>query len=722
MAFSENDTISNSPTGNTPPSPAPQDQQQPQQAATPVTQQDGTAQTQSTISNPGASQGSKPQNLENQLVSGVASPQPDPVQDHPLVKKAGLLNAAATALAGGQRYNVTIDADGNRTRTPIPTSGKHIAMAIALEAIQGSLTGLAAGRGRGPGAAGAAAMAQGISQRQQQTDRQNQIAQQDAENRSTALARKAQAFEVNSRTMLNTAEAEKYGSDAIDKIVQINRASGILDVDPATLENGGQPMTQDELHDALKSGKISPTDSLGPIVGRVEVTDKDGSKRWEATHLIVKDANSKVNLSQEDFDRFAAAGVPGYPAGVKIGPNGVEVKLSTLQRATEIVATRTLSDYRLKDMKDTLAGTPYADKVPSTIDFSKPGVSTAMEKFQRYISHSNMHGQDVFESLQTMGADKRDPKTGAMQRNPDAQYVDTVASAMGGWSTLEAVHNQLAADKKVASEFAIVDSEAKANAIIATPNKFTKDQISSAKNFLTLSEQAGAKKAAQEARSRAVAEGKDVESMIKTGINPITGEKLSLNNAPDSALVDSKGRPVPQNMQSFYKPSQNERQTADTARQALAISSDLRAAIAKNPNLVGPLLGNSKEGLAKLGFGNEQAQKMLNDISFLQSAATKVHTGRFSSEILHKMGNMIKPGMNPQQFVGGLNSIDEVMNRYAQEDKLVTVSDFKAMQQEPAGTSSAPQLSNIQVNPTTKQTIGWNGSAWVDASTGKAVQ
>lgn len=246
--------------------------------------------------------------------------------------------------------------------------------------------------------------------------------------------------------------------------------------------------------------------------------------------------------------------------------------------------------------------------------------------------------------------------------------------------------------------------------------------MSSAKNFLTLTQQQGAKKTAEEARSRAVAEGKDVEAMYKSGVNPVTGEKLSLDNAPEGAFVDTKGRVIPQNQQSFYKPSQNERQTADTARQALAISADLRAAVAKNPNLVGPLLGNSKEGLAKLGFGTEQAQKFLDDISFIQSAATKVHTGRFSSEILHKMGNMIKPGMNPQQFVGGLNSIDEVMQRYSLEDKLVTVSDLKAMQQAPASASQTPQLSNLQVNPKTGQSIGWNGSAWIDAKTGQAVK
>lgn len=287
---------------------------------------------------------------------------------------------------------------------------------------------------------------------------------------------------------------------------------------------------------------------------------------------------------------------------------------------------------------------------------------------------------------------------------------------------LEAVHNQIAADKKTTSDFAIIDSEAKANAVIATPKKFTQEQVSSAKNFLTLTQQQGARKTAEEARSRAVAEGKDVEAMYKSGVNPVTGEKLSLDNAPDGAFVDSKGRVIPQNQQSFYKPSQNERQTADTARQALAISSDLRAAVQKNPALVGPLLGNSKEGLAKLGFGTEQAQKFLDDISFLQSAATKVHTGRFSSEILHKMGNMLKPGMNAQQFAGGLNSIDEVMQRYSLEDKLVTVADYKQMQQAPASLSQSPQLSNLQVNPKTGQSIGWNGSAWVDAKTGQAVK
>jgi hypothetical protein len=131
----------------------------------------------------------------------------------------------------------------------------------------------------------------------------------------------------------------------------------------------------------------------------------------------------------------------------------------------------------------------------------------------------------------------------------------------------------------------------------------------------------------------------------------------------------------------------------------LSISADLRAAVAKNPNIVGPLMGNSKKALANLGLGDAQAQKLLDDISFLQSASVKVHTGRFSSEILKKMSAMLAPGMNASQFTGSLNSIDEVMARYAKEDQLVTVGDLKQMQQAPAGlnTQSPPPGATMKV-------------------------
>lgn len=287
-----------------------------------------------------------------------------------------------------------------------------------------------------------------------------------------------------------------------------------------------------------------------------------------------------------------------------------------------------------------------------------------------------------------MGTDKRDPKTGAMQPNPDAKYVSTVADAFGGWRTLQAAHDQMAANKKVASDFAVIDSADKANAILAAPKRFTQDQVQSARSFLALSEQQGAKKATQEARARAVAEGSDVQAMYRYGKNPVTGEVLSLDNAPPSMLVSSSGQVIPQDLVSTYKPTAQERQTADTARQVLAISQSLHEAVTANPNLIGPLLGRSKQGLAKVGLGDAEAQTLLNNISFLQSAATKMHTGRFSNQILDKMGELLKPGMNPSQFGGALASINAVAQRYADEDKLITVGDLKQIQ------NGVQQLSN----------------------------
>jgi hypothetical protein len=608
-----------------------------------------------------------------------ASPSQPSLADHPAVQKASILHTVAQTLAGGPRYKTVIDpTTGATTRQPVPLSKADIGMAIAMSAISGALAGLSQ---KGPGATGAAGAAgfQQVAQQRQQADQAQQAqAQEDANNKASALARAAQLFETNSRTILNTSEAEQQGVDVLQKLIGINRESGVLDVPAEALDNSGQPMTQDELMDAMKTGKLSSTDHLGPIAGMVEVSNPDGSKRVEATHLVIKDPSTPVDLTQAMWDRYAAAGVRGFSPGVKIGTT--PVKLSMIQSANEALASHTLANQRLSDLRDTLDGTPLANKVPTRIDFATPGVETALKRFQKYVSHNAANLEDPYAALQQMGADRRDPKTGEMQPNPDAKYVDTVAQSFGGWNLLSAAHNQIAANRKLADEYAIIDSDSKANAVLASPKHFSPDQIQAARNFVSLANQQGSRKAAEEARARAVAEGRDVESMMKTGINPITRERLTLDNAPDSMLVDTQGRVVPQNEVSLFKPTAQQRQTADTARQVLAISAGLQAAVQQNPNLIGPLTGRSKQGLAKAGLGEAESQKLLDDLSFLQSAATKMHTGRFSNQILKKMGDLIKPGMNPDQFSGALNSINDVAGRYAKEDQLVTVGDLKQMQ------------------------------------------
>lgn len=604
------------------------------------------------------------------------------------VQHAGFLRTLAETLAGGKRYNYVSNPDGTVTPKPVPLSKSDITLAIALEAISGSLSGLAQ---RGPGATGRAAAAGFQQVQQQQKDaeqRAREQAEQDAQAKSNALVRQAQVYEANSRAVLNTSEAEQRGADAIDKLVSINRASGILDADPQLLDNGGVPMTQSELMDGMKSGKLSPTDQIGPVAGRIEITNPDGSKRWEATHLVIRDPSTKVPLTQQDWDYYASQGVPGFAAGTKIG-SGTQIKLSMKQIANETAAAHYLAVQRLSDLRNVLDGTPYAKQVPVTVDFTKPGVVSAMQRFQRYVSHNAQNLADPFTALQQMGADRRNPQTGEMEPNPDAKYVGTVADAFGGWSVLQSAHDQIEAQKKSAAEFAVIDSADKANAVFSAPKRFTTDQVSAARNFLVLANESGARKATQEARARAVAEGTDVQAMYRFGRNPVTGEVLSIDNAPPSMLVDNSGNVIPQDMVSTYRPTAQEKQTADTARQVLAISASLQSELQRNPNLAGPLSGRSKAAIAKLGYGDAQAQKFLDDITFLQSAATKMHTGRFSNEILRKMDGIIKPGMNDQQFIGALSSVNDVASRYADEDKLRTVADFKKQMVTPMNATPA---------------------------------
>lgn len=221
-----------------------------------------------------------------------------------------------------------------------------------------------------------------------------------------------------------------------------------------------------------------------------------------------------------------------------------------------------------------------------------------------------------------------------------------------------------------------------------------------------------------DARTASQARGADYEAMIRTGMNPITKEALNINNAPPSALVNpSNGQVIPQDMIGLYKPTGQERQTADTARQVLAIAEGLQKQVAANPGLIGPLAGRSQEALQKAGLSSQDASKMIDDRNFLTSAATKMHTGRFSSEILNKMDSMIKPGMNADEFNGAINSIHDVAERYANEDKLTTVYEYQQRQQ--FDSQPPPKANASQIPPgATMKVPGSDGKFhWSDGKT-----
>lgn len=142
----------------------------------------------------------------------------DPNASHPQVQAAGVQNTVARALAGGDRYTVTIDPNtGQATRTRIPMSRGDIAMSIALSAISGGLAGLAA---KGPahiGQAGLLGLQQG-----QQIKADNQEQQQQAEKTATSdFNHQIQATEANMKMRELAISTGKLDLDSHDNLVGI---------------------------------------------------------------------------------------------------------------------------------------------------------------------------------------------------------------------------------------------------------------------------------------------------------------------------------------------------------------------------------------------------------------------------------------------------------------------------------------------------------------------
>jgi hypothetical protein len=687
-------------------------------------------------SNPPPAQSPAPQGPANATPALPAQPKPGMVSnptpaqtpdysDHPAVKQAGLMSTIARTLAGSPVITKIDPETGATTRTPAPLTGRQIALAIAMQALGGAAAGAAAKPGPGVlGRAAGAGFGQGEGEMQQRNAQQEQRAQQDVQNERQAYVQKATLAHLNAETGQLAAMAHNMDIDALQKIIDANRASGvILDSDDPMLDSH-DPLPESTILQRMQDGTLNVTDHLGSLVGITQTRGEDGTMHTEGLYQVVKDPNTKVDVSPKEWDYWRQLGVRGIPQ--KNPDSAFQINYMMKAAFSNQAASHALAQQRLDDLKTNLAGTPSASSVPASIDWSAPGVDTAFNAYKRYVSHNAENSADPYLALQQMGSDRRDPKTGVLQPNPDSKYVNTIAQAYGGWNTLLANHNQIEANKKMQADFAIIDTADKANAVLSAPNKFTPAQRQSANTFIHLSQQQGEQKAAEEARAHAIATGADVEAMYRFGRNPITGEVLGLQNAPDAMLVGANGQVIPQDLISTYKPTAQEKQTADTARAVLEKSAKIRAAVQKNPNLAGPLAGRSKQLLAKAGLGDAQAQEYLDDLSFLQTAAVKMHTGRFSVPIIEKMNNIIKPGMNVDQFNGALNSIDDIAKLYAKEDQLITVGDLKqtqnAAQQIANGAGTGANLTNIQVNPKTGQRIGWNGSAWVDATSGQAVK
>jgi len=470
---------------------------------------------------------------------------------HPAVQRASILRSVAEALAGGPRYTTQIDPQtGATVQTRVGMSPRDIGMAIALEALSGGISGLAQ---RGPGATGRAAAAgfDTVSQQEQQAQQQQQeAAQRQYQNETQALVRKANAFEINSRIALNTAQSERYGVESLKDAVSQNAQllSDYQDADAVTESH----ISQDALQAGIASGKYNATAQIAIPDGFTNINGK-----FEQTFSIVANPAAKVPLTPEQAKAYADAGVPGFAAFKTSNiPDGVMVPGYMVANANQRVQAINLMKSDFSAVSDALAKSgdksnqELAKSIPSIQSLlddpnNGPVLGNALSKFQRYVSHSDMHGMDLYESLQQMAApskpDPRNPKQ--FVPNPDSNAAQTIAGAFGGndpqkgWAILKAYSAEVTPVP--------VKNEAEAESVLADPDSSSKAKVQ-AQNFLNLSNQQKAAAAGAEARAKKAVTGADAGTGNAQFANeqPVNGVRTNyLNSLPaeDQSLVKSIG-------------------------------------------------------------------------------------------------------------------------------------------------------------------------------------
>ncbi len=251
-----------------------------------------------------------PQGQAQQAPQPAAQPAPakPDLSDHPAVQRAGLLHTIAQTLAGGPRFQTTIDPNtGEMKHTAIPLSKADIGMALAAEAIQGSLAGLSVANG--PGNLGRAAAAGGAatSQARQQVDKQQ------TQEANADFARKTQMFETNMRMHQNALMVGRQSLDSNIKYVGLFKPT-IDDLEKNHPEVIKAVVDESELpkYNVTKDGAIpySVVQRIDPTTGE-QVKNSYGEPQWDIKYAII-DPEFQTSLKPEIVARAKELGLQGF--------------------------------------------------------------------------------------------------------------------------------------------------------------------------------------------------------------------------------------------------------------------------------------------------------------------------------------------------------------------------------------------------------------------------
>jgi hypothetical protein len=473
--------------------------------------------------NPQQQPGQQPQPGQKQLDLSKA-PQGQPTQaqvqqqqQQAQVQKAGHMYQVLQALTGGPQYKTTIDPNtGDATRTEVPVSKTRMGFALALEAMTGALTGLAQ---TGPGAvgkAGAAGVEQGqqiAQQRQQAQQQQNEQAQQD-------YARHAQVFQNNLR-MLQIAQTvgQKDFDQNSEVAAQYKPLADQIQKDYPTQVLGVGPESDaakyhSTKNSAIPTGRVIPT--FDPKTGQ-QATGPAGNKLWQQEYMFVDPSFKGDNLLTAD-DKKAGEKYGVVPKGL---PDNITTSLSMALNYKHRIVAAGLGDQDVQGFYKTLGqdAPNYADMVKQD-----PTLIDAMEKFQPLLNATQGNYEHAIGEL-AQGDGKNRPG--------DPQAAGKILNLYGGTKNVQAVDQNTADTKEKAKKeadkqatYSVIDTQAKADAVLADPKGFNGEQVAAAQQFNKQATHSAGSRSYTESANREQAE---IDTKKRNGI-PITGTSNSVKD------------------------------------------------------------------------------------------------------------------------------------------------------------------------------------------------
>jgi hypothetical protein len=639
-----------------------------------------------------------------QQTPAPANQQQTPAAQPP--KKQSNFNKVLELATGGPTTYTqpTKDANGNytggTTNVVQHRSSKVLAAAILANAVQGFFAGTGAKDFQEAAQAGAK-----VGQQQaQQAQQRNQTAQAQSDQ---ALANQINITHHNLQTHALMLDLNKQQTDEMQGAV--DRAKPILDSlelaqkdskDPLILK---QNLSEADLEKLLSDGtaRVTRESAIPDGVANVydasgkQVMNPDGTPKLTNTFTVYNPA-ATVALTDElrkTNPELATAAV-GQALPVRVLAN-------LWLKKGQALATQGYVD----DFQKRLSAMTGEKSEP--IDFAAavkkdPILNGVKPILGRYA------GMDPDQALDAMRKDKVDPNIiGSFQRLLNFNDDDFVDARTARKKKAEAANDP---DKQPvpSAQVSSFGTDIQNDFPGLTPGQVRSlsKQLGSnptQKDYKDAQKDAERYDAANTARAQKGAQtnDRDQQTMWKTGINPTTKDRLSLDTAPDEFLVDTTtGNPIPSSMLSAKKPTMQESNRADFAKSAIHSLDKLNDLIDSNEAKFGPITGPVDKWMAGHGLGDGYEQAALNYLTFAQSASTGAHVGgRFNVPIMDKMGTTVSANMSKDQLKGATDSIKDIMQQYVDQGGRFSVAQYKSLPQSERdrlqGKSQQPQPSHV---------------------------